>query len=180
MEKTVRTVKRLYTNQEIFGDLTDLYKNKLIISPNIKVEKKDFELLYLLIGKLIRKGKRIKMCQNLLKVLEILKLKAKLEKKKSKGFLMECVNKIVPYLRLKSKRVGGMIYKLPIPLRTEQEYSKGLRWLAVSNKNKKMEFVKSLVEDVLLSRQDLGEVVKRKESDYKVAIANRPFVRYLK
>lgn len=184
-KREIKRVKKFYTIKEIFGEdlLAEMYEKtnkRRVFLRNIRVEKNEIEIINLLLGKLIRKGKRIKMCQNLFKVLEILKNKASDDEKKSKGFLMECVNKIVPYIRLKSKRVGGVIYKLPIPLRIEQEYSKGLRWLVDSNKNKKMALVKSIVEDILLSRQDLGEVVKRKENDYKVAIANRPFVKFLK
>jgi len=145
----------------------------------IEFEYFNKNILSYLIGKLSYKGKRKKMINKILQVFNQLKIESN-NKKKPLELLMECVIKVVPFLRLRSKRVGGVIYKLPIPLKMKQEFSKGLRWLINNNKQKKKVLVQSLVNDILLSRQNLGEVIKYKENDYKVAIVNRPFIKYLK
>lgn len=164
---------------ELFVDTKKEFKKDIENLENLDIEYFNKNILYYLIGKLNYTGNRSRMINKLLQLFVKLKLESN-NVKKPLDLLVECVVKIVPFLRLKNKRVGGVIYKLPIPLKKKQEFSKGLRWLINNNKQKKQALIKSLVNDILLSRQNLGDVVKYKENDYKVAILNRPFIKYLK
>jgi small subunit ribosomal protein S7 len=164
---------------DLFTIVKKDFKEDIDIVEQINFEYYNKNILCYLVGKLNYTGKRKKMIKKILQVFSNLKIESN-NIKKPLELIMECVIKVVPFLRLKSKRVGGVIYKLPVPLKMRQEFSRGLKWLINNNKQKKKVLVPSLVNDIILSRQNLGEVVKYKENDYKVAILNRPFVKYLK
>ena len=96
---------------------------------------------------------------------------------------MEILNKAVdnvrPLLELKSRRVGGATYQIPVEVRGDRGASLALRWIrnaARGRKGKPMQ--QRLADEILEAYNGQGTAVKKKEEIHKMAEANRAFSHY--
>ena len=101
-------------------------------------------------------------------------------KKTNKPDPLEVLNKALdnvrPLLELKSRRVGGATYQIPVEVRGERGISLALRWIrnaARSRKGKPME--QRLADEILEAYNGQGTAVKKREEIHKMAEANRAF-----
>ena len=103
--------------------------------------------------------------------------------KTQKADPMEVLNKAVdnvrPLLELKSRRVGGATYQIPVEVRGDRGASLALRWIrnaARGRKGKPMQ--QRLADEILDAFHGQGTAVKKKEEIHKMAEANRAFSHY--
>jgi len=91
----------------------------------------------------------------------------------------EALNNIMPVLEVKTRRVGGANYQVPIEVRTERKQTLGLRWL-VANARKRHEktMAERLANELLDAINNMGGSVKKKEDTHKMAEANKAFAHY--
>lgn len=84
-----------------------------------------------------------------------------------------------PSTEVRSRRVGGANYQVPVPVRPERQLSLAMRWIingARSKKGKDMKFF--LADELLLAAAGDGEAVKKKENVLKMAEANKAFAHF--
>jgi small subunit ribosomal protein S7 len=96
---------------------------------------------------------------------------------------MEVFNKalenIKPALEVKSRRVGGATYQVPVEVRPERRQTLGLRWLvqyARLRGGKSM--AENLANEIIDASNGVGAAVKKREDTHKMAEANRAFAHY--
>ena len=84
-----------------------------------------------------------------------------------------------PTLEVVARRVGGATYQIPRPVRGERRFSKAVKWLINSTRNKKGKatYLK-LADELLLAANNEGEAVKKKEEVHKAAESNRAFAHF--
>jgi len=84
-----------------------------------------------------------------------------------------------PSLEVKSRRIGGSTYQVPIEVRTERSQTLAIRWL-VKNFRSRKEYgaVDRLAQELIQSANEEGTTVKKKEDTHKMAEANRAFAHY--
>ncbi|MBI3316274.1 MAG: 30S ribosomal protein S7 [Candidatus Omnitrophica bacterium] len=93
--------------------------------------------------------------------------------------LTKAVENVRPLLELKSRRVGGATYQIPVEVRGDRGTSLALRWIrnaARARKGKPMQ--QKLAEEILEAYNGQGTAVKKKEEIHKMAEANRAFSHY--
>jgi small subunit ribosomal protein S7 len=91
----------------------------------------------------------------------------------------EAVDKIKPVLEVKSRRVGGATYQVPVEVRPERQLSLALRWLVeASRKRNERTMAERLANELLDASSDKGATFKKKEDIYKMAEANKAFAHY--
>lgn len=144
----------------------------------LKIDFSNKSISAALVGQLLKNGEKSKACKTYFQILKNLKINY--NDKIPVGLIMECLHNIMPSLKLKSKKVGGTVYQIPIPLTKRKEYSIGIKWLIESSNNKNISIIEAMSKDIIESIKNEGELIKRKESDYKLALANRPFLKFLK
>jgi small subunit ribosomal protein S7 len=86
---------------------------------------------------------------------------------------------VKPKLEVKSRRVGGSTYQVPVDVRPERSQALGMRWLvsyARSRGEKTM--VEKLAAEILDASQNRGNSVKKREDTHKMAEANKAFAHY--
>ena len=103
--------------------------------------------------------------------------------KTHKADAMEVLNKALdnvrPLLELKSRRVGGATYQIPVEVRGERGVSLALRWIRNSARGRKGKPMQQrLAEEILDAYNGQGSAVKKKEEIHKMAEANRAFSHY--
>jgi len=99
-------------------------------------------------------------------------------KTKEKGIdvFNKAIDNIKPQLELKSRRLGGANYQVPVDVTEERRQVLGLRWLVVySRKRREKTMVERLANEIIEASNNTGESIKKKETTHKMAEANRAF-----
>ncbi len=91
----------------------------------------------------------------------------------------EAIEKIKPIIEVKSRRVGGATYQVPVEVRPVRQQSLAIRWLvdAARNRNERT-MAERLANELMDASSDKGTAFKRKEDTYKMAEANKAFAHY--
>lgn len=91
----------------------------------------------------------------------------------------EALNNITPVLEVRSRRIGGQNYQVPVEVRASRKQTLGLRWLiqyARLRHEKTME--ERLAKEIIDASQGLGAAVKKREDVHRMAEANKAFAHY--
>ena len=93
--------------------------------------------------------------------------------------LKRAVENVKPQLEVRSRRVGGATYQVPVEVRPERSTTLALRWLvSFSKARREKTMVERLANEILDASNGLGAAVKRREDTHKMAEANRAFAHY--
>ena len=93
--------------------------------------------------------------------------------------LKRAMDNVKPALEVKSRRVGGATYQVPVEVRAVRQTTLALRWLvsfAAARREKTM--VDRLMNELLDASNGLGASVKRREDMHKMAESNKAFAHY--
>ena len=103
----------------------------------------------------------------------------KTQKSDAIEILTKAIDNVRPLLELKSRRVGGATYQIPVEVRGDRGASLALRWIrnaARGRKGKPMQ--QRLADEILDAYNGQGSAVKKREEIHKMAEANRAFSHY--
>jgi len=93
--------------------------------------------------------------------------------------LKKALDNIKPMLEVKSRRVGGSTYQVPIEVRPERRSSLAMRWLMrYANARSEKTATDKLAGEILDAYNNRGNAVKKREDTHKMAEANRAFAHY--
>jgi small subunit ribosomal protein S7 len=93
--------------------------------------------------------------------------------------LKKAVENARPLLEVRSRRVGGATYQVPVEVRPTRGTTLALRWLVnFSRQRKEHTMAERLVGEIMDASQGQGASVKRREDIHKMAEANRAFAHY--
>src|SRR5690606_36681173 len=88
----------------------------------------------------------------------------------------KAMNNIKPAVEVKSRRIGGATYQVPIEVRPNRKQSLALRWLvAYSRTRSGKSMVDRLADEIIDAANNRGGAVKKREDVYKMAEANKAF-----
>jgi small subunit ribosomal protein S7 len=91
----------------------------------------------------------------------------------------EALDKIKPDLEVRSRRVGGATYQVPVEVRSDRAQALAIRWLIISaRKRSEVTMVDRLSGEILDASNERGGAVKKREDTHKMAEANRAFAHY--
>jgi small subunit ribosomal protein S7 len=100
----------------------------------------------------------------------------KLQKGDPVDLLMGAMENARPKLEVKSRRVGGATYQVPVEISFERQESLALRWIVTAaNGRKGIPMREALAAEIVDAYNNTGNVVKKKEEMHKMAQANRAF-----
>jgi small subunit ribosomal protein S7 len=91
----------------------------------------------------------------------------------------EALENVKPHLEVRSRRVGGATYQVPVEVRTERRQALAIRWL-IDNARKRSEttMVDRLSGELLDAANNRGAAVKKREDTHRMAEANKAFSHY--
>ena len=91
----------------------------------------------------------------------------------------QALENVKPKLEVKSRRVGGATYQVPIAVEPERQVALALRWITTYSRGRKgKSMTESLAGELLDAFENTGSAVKKKEDTYKMAQANKAFAHY--
>ena len=130
------------------------------------------------INKIMLDGKKSVAEKIVYTALEIASQKTNGEKRGIEIF-NDAVDNIKPVLEVRSRRVGGATYQVPVEVRPERQLSLSLRWLVdAARKRNERTMAERLANELLDASSDKGSAFKKKEDIYKMAEANKAFAHY--
>ncbi len=104
------------------------------------------------------------------------KVSEKLEKGDPVDLMIGALENARPRLEVKSRRVGGATYQVPVEISYERQESLALRWIVTAASGRKGVPMKdALAAEIVDAYNNTGSVVKKKEDTHKMAQANRAF-----
>ncbi|MBI2035183.1 MAG: 30S ribosomal protein S7 [Candidatus Liptonbacteria bacterium] len=84
-----------------------------------------------------------------------------------------------PLVEVRSKRVGGANYQIPIEVRRERKFMLAARWIIAAAQNKKGKSMSDkLAEELLAAYKNEGAAIKKKQDVHRMAEANRAFAHF--
>ena len=91
----------------------------------------------------------------------------------------EALRNVSPALEVRSRRVGGATYQVPVEVRTERRQALAIRWIigAARDRNDKT-MVDRLSSELMDAANNRGNAVKKREDTHRMAEANRAFSHY--
>jgi len=91
----------------------------------------------------------------------------------------DALNNVKPGIEVRSRRVGGATYQVPVEVRPDRSVTLALRWLvSFSKARREKTMIERLANEILDASNGLGAAVKRREDTHKMAEANRAFAHY--
>jgi small subunit ribosomal protein S7 len=93
--------------------------------------------------------------------------------------LKRALDNVKPSIEVKSRRVGGATYQVPVEVRAVRQTTLALRWLvSYSSQRREKTMVDRLMNELLDASNGLGASVKRREDMHKMAESNKAFAHY--
>ena len=129
-----------------------------------------------LVNKVLLKGKRSLAEHIVYDALSICEQKSGNE---PLGLLKRGIENVKPQVMVKSRRVGGATYQVPVEVRPRQATTLAIRWVVgYSRQRREKTMAERLANELLDASNGLGASVKRREDTHKMAESNRAFAHY--
>jgi small subunit ribosomal protein S7 len=129
-----------------------------------------------LVNKILSRGKRSLAERLVYDSLEIIKDKTSTE---PIATLKRAIDNTKPQLEVKSRRVGGATYQVPVEVRPRRATTLSIRWLVgYSRQRREKTMAERLANELLDASNGVGAAVKRREDMHKMAESNKAFAHY--
>jgi len=92
--------------------------------------------------------------------------------------LHKALDNAKPRLEVKSRRVGGATYQVPIEVSADRQISLAMRWLVNYAKNRRGTMTDNLAAEIKDAATGQGNVIKKRDDTHKMAQANRAFAHF--
>lgn len=91
----------------------------------------------------------------------------------------EALNNVMPHVEVRSKRVGGATFQIPVQIRPDRKISMAMKWLiSFARKRNEKSMAQRLASEVLAASKEEGSAVKKRLDTHKMAEANKAFAHF--
>ncbi len=91
----------------------------------------------------------------------------------------EALEKIMPVLEVRGRRIGGQNYQVPTEVRKERRVTLGLRWLVQYSRSRNEKTMEErLAKEIIDASNGVGASIKKKEDTHRMAESNKAFAHY--
>ena len=98
------------------------------------------------------------------------------EEKTSLEIWKDALSNVMPQVEVRSRRVGGATFQIPMPIRPDRKVSMAMKWLiSYSRKRNEKTMAQKLAAEVLAAAKEEGAAVKKRVDTHKMAEANKAF-----
>lgn len=101
------------------------------------------------------------------------------DKKEALKLFEQAVKNVMPQQEVRSKRIGGATYQVPMPLKHDRSEALAVRWIVGSARSKRgRPMVEKLFEELNNASQNTGDAIKKRDDTHRMAEANRAFAHF--
>lgn len=91
----------------------------------------------------------------------------------------EALNNVMPHVEVRSRRVGGATFQIPMQIRPDRKVSIAMKWLiSYSRKRNEKSMALRLASEVMAAAKEEGAAVKKRMDTHKMADANKAFAHF--
>jgi len=95
------------------------------------------------------------------------------------GVFQQALDNVMPSIEVRSRRVGGATYQVPVEVRTSRRQALGIRWIiSAARERNERTMTERLSAELLDASNNRGNAVKKREDTHKMAEANRAYSHY--
>ncbi len=95
------------------------------------------------------------------------------------GVFTEAIDRVKPVLEVRSRRVGGATYQIPVEVKPDRRNTLAIRWIiAAARSQKGLPTTKKLAQEFMSAAKGEGAAIKKKENTHRMAEANKAFAHY--
>ncbi len=146
---------------------------KRILLPDPKFND---QLVTRFVNNLMLDGKKSVAFKVFYDALEIVEEKNQDEEKSSLEIWKGALSNVMPHVEVRSRRVGGATFQIPMPIRADRKISMAIKWLILhSRKRNEKSMSQRLAGEILAADKEEGAAVKKKVDVHKMAEANKAF-----
>ncbi len=128
------------------------------------------------INKLMLDGKKNSSRKILYGALEIIQDKTQEE---PLGVFKKALQNVMPVLEVRSRRVGGATYQVPVEVREDRRLALAIRWIKTYSKQRRDKtMAQKLANELMAAAKNEGSSVKKKEDTHRMAEANKAFAHF--
>jgi len=128
------------------------------------------------INGLLKSGKRSVAEKNFYNAIDIIADKIGAE---GLAVFEKAVENVKPVLEVRSRRVGGATYQVPVEIRSERRQALAIRWLInYANSRSEKTMAEKLAGELLMAYKNEGSSIKKREDTHKMAEANKAFAHF--
>ncbi len=132
-----------------------------------------------LINRSMRQGKKTVAQKHVYRALELVKQQTKQDPLQ---VLLTALNNIKPKMEVRSRRVGGAAYQVPMPVSPRRQFSLSIRWLVTFANQRPNStyhtYAEKLAAEIIDASKGEGGAVKKREDTHKMAEANKAFAHF--
>jgi len=151
-------------------------KNKSIDRPIAPDAKYHSVIVSKFVTRMMLQGKKATSTRIIYEAMD--KIKEKTEKEPLEIFL-KALDNVKPMVEVKSRRVGGATYQVPIEIRDSRREALGMRWIINAARARSgHEMAERLAAELVDAFNNTGTAYKKKEDTHKMAEANKAFAHY--
>ena len=91
----------------------------------------------------------------------------------------EALNNVMPHVEVRSKRVGGATFQIPVQIRPDRKVSVAMKWLiSYARKRNEKAMANRLAAEIMAAAKEEGAAVKKRLDTHKMAEANKAFAHF--
>jgi small subunit ribosomal protein S7 len=103
----------------------------------------------------------------------------KIEDESALEVFKKALSNVTPGVEVRSKRVGGATFQIPVPIRESRKQSMGMKWLiGYARKRNEKSMAQKLAAEILAASKEEGAAFKKKEDTHRMAEANKAFAHF--
>jgi small subunit ribosomal protein S7 len=88
----------------------------------------------------------------------------------------DALSNVMPHVEVRSRRVGGATFQIPMPIRPDRKISTAMKWLiSYARKRNEKSMAQKLASEILAAAKEEGAAVKKRMDTHKMAEANKAF-----
>ena len=152
-------------------------RRKRIFKKNIKPDSKFGNLLVgKFVGYIMKEGKRTTSERIMYDAFDIIHERTK---KGGLNTFEQAIKNVAPLVELKSRRVGGANYQVPVPVSGERRTTLAMRWINIASSSKKgKRMAEKLADELIDASNKIGASMKKREDVHRMADANKAFAHF--
>ena len=151
-------------------------KRKAKKRPLLPDPKFNDQLVTRFVNMLMWSGKKSTAFKIFYDALDIVESKKQDKEKSSLEIWKHGVSNVMPHVEVRSRRIGGATFQIPMQIRADRKISLAIKWLiSFARKRNEKSMAQKLAAEILAAEKEEGAAVKKKADTHKMAEANKAF-----
>ena len=144
--------------------------------PLLPDPKFNYQLVTRFVNMLMWDGKKSVAFNIFYDAMEIIEQRKQDDEKSPLEIWKEALSNVMPHVEVRSRRVGGATFQIPMQIRPDRKVSLAMKWLiSFSRKRNEKSMALRLSQEVLAAAKEEGAAVKKRVDTHKMAEANKAF-----